>query len=377
MRLLRVAYVANDRAGGMSRTLYCTGDELVRRGHEVEYWFADRHPHWRPAPPSLRRFVIPWQTARELRRAVRAGARWDVLEIHEAQASWTVWHRRRLPPVVVFSYGLEDRYHAAFLAYRRAKGRPVSLKQRWSHATISRPAGYAVRHAAHVICSNADDVEHLAARGVSRARLTRHFSGVEPEFLAAGANLVGHPRRHGVLFLGGWGERKGAPDLVPALSELARRFPALPITLAGVGVPAERVLAEFPAEVRPRLHVRSRLEGTAALIELYAQHTVLVLPSFFEGQPLVLIEAAALGLCPVTTHVCGMRDFIAPGRNGLTVPVADPPALLAALGELAANPRRCQTLGEAARQTAQSHTWGAAAENLSCAYHAAASSPRA
>jgi hypothetical protein len=42
MRVLRVAYVPDNRSGGMSRTMYATGDELAARGHEIEYWFSDK-----------------------------------------------------------------------------------------------------------------------------------------------------------------------------------------------------------------------------------------------------------------------------------------------------------------------------------------------
>jgi glycosyltransferase involved in cell wall biosynthesis len=39
------------------------------------------------------------------------------------------------------------------------------------------------------------------------------------------------------------------------------------------------------------------------------------LPSYFEGQPLTMLEAAAMGLAILTTNICGMADFIENGIN--------------------------------------------------------------
>ena len=39
LRVLRVADIPDNRTGGMSRTMYCTGDELAQMGHQVEYLF--------------------------------------------------------------------------------------------------------------------------------------------------------------------------------------------------------------------------------------------------------------------------------------------------------------------------------------------------
>jgi glycosyltransferase involved in cell wall biosynthesis len=104
-------------------------------------------------------------------------------------------------------------------------------------------------------------------------------------------------------------------------------------------------LPEFPEDVRGRVRINSRVDGNSALLEIFRRHSVFVLPSYFEGQPLVTIEAAALGMPIVTTHVCGMRDFIEPGKNGLTAPVADPAALAKALNHLLDSPEEARHFG--------------------------------
>jgi glycosyltransferase involved in cell wall biosynthesis len=80
---------------------------------------------------------------------------------------------------------------------------------------------------------------------------------------------------------------------------------------------------------------------------------IVVLPSYREGLPKVLIEAAAAGRAVVTTDVPGCRDAIEAGRTGLLVPPRDAQALARAIRELIDDPARCRTMGESARLLAE------------------------
>jgi glycosyltransferase involved in cell wall biosynthesis len=350
--------------------MYGTGDALAARGHEIEYWFSeDIEVRWRV---QLSRFAVPFRIVEKLKNSIDAGRRWDVVEIHEPSAAAYAWHRDRFPPLVVFSYGLEERFHRAALAYQRLKGLPISLKNRFSPLSIIWQSRYAMRNAAHVICSNSEDVDHLARHGIPRQRLTRHHSGVGDEFIAAGGDLPPEGERRGILFLGSWLPRKGVLDLIPAITEVLRQYPAERLTVAGCQVGEDQILPLFPEGLRPRIQIIPSVEGNAALIQIYRNHSIFVLPSYFEGQPLVMIEAAAMGLAIVTTPICGMRDFIQTDRNGLTVPVGDPKSLAGALSRLLSRPDEARLLGRRALESARTHTWAAAADRIEQAYlHAA------
>ena len=58
---------------------------------------------------------------------------------------------------------------------------------------------------------------------------------------------------------------------------------------------------------------------------------VFCLPSLYEGLPVALLEAMALGVPTVATGVGGVPELIKDGDTGLLVPVADPAKLAAAL----------------------------------------------
>jgi glycosyltransferase involved in cell wall biosynthesis len=103
-----------------------------------------------------------------------------------------------------------------------------------------------------------------------------------------------------------------------------------------------------------------RNEGVVELLgyrsdiaSLFAASHVVVLPSYREGLPRVLIEAAACGRAVVTTDVPGCRDAIQAGITGLLVPMRDSAALAQAIKELIENSVMRQNMGNAARAWAE------------------------
>lgn len=368
MRILRIADVADNRFGGMTRVMHLTTDPLVAAGHEVVTLF--REELSRRAPRKLRRFVVPFQVVRRVLQRVRAGESYDVVEIHEPLAAVYCLARRvyrELPPVLVLSHGLEARARLNFLAYRRRKGVPVSLKSRYSPMSVVWQANYALRQGDAVVCSTTEDYDYLQHRlKIPTWRI--HFInwGVLPRYFADPPAA-----REGILCHGTWIERKGIRDLVPAVATLLGKRPDLHLTLSGCGFPAGVVSEHFPASVRGQLRIVDRRISDEELIDLYLTHSIFVCPSFFEGQLLTLLEAAASGIAIVTTNVGGMRDFIRHGQNGLLHEPGDTEALTAHLGRLVADEAEARRLGDAARQDARPYTWERAAEKVLAAYQAA------
>jgi glycosyltransferase involved in cell wall biosynthesis len=84
--------------------------------------------------------------------------------------------------------------------------------------------------------------------------------------------------------------------------------------------------------------------------QLLATADVFVLPSYREGLPRSLIEAAACGLPLVATDVPGCREVVTDGIDGLLVPPRDARALAEAIWRLASNPPLAAKLGAAARE---------------------------
>jgi glycosyltransferase involved in cell wall biosynthesis len=371
MRILRIANIPNNRTGGMARAMYCTGDHLMAMGHQVDYILGDTLSATMKRSGVWQRFAILWHIPTLVRQLAKEGKTYDVVEIHEPLAAVYCWQRLTgapLPPVVLFSHGLEKRHQLAELAYRTQKGLPISWPLKYLRITVQQSM-FGLHRCNHVLCGSSEDVEYLQQVGIPKSHLTCLKLGVAPEILQAGVEGdLGQEQRKGIIFAGSWIQRKGILDLVPAISSVMKLHSLLHFTVAGCGCDVDTVLSDFSPELHSRIKVIPIIQNNDNLIDIYRQNSILVLPSYFEGQSLVMLEAAALGLAVVATNICGMADFINSQVNGVTVPVGDIVALQQALTDLVNHPYRARALGEAARQTVQSYTWENSARQIDAAY---------
>jgi glycosyltransferase involved in cell wall biosynthesis len=86
--------------------------------------------------------------------------------------------------------------------------------------------------------------------------------------------------------------------------------------------------------------------------DFWATCHIAVQPSYSEGVPKSLLEAAAIGVPMVATDVPGCREVVVEGVTGLLVPPRDPEALAKALARLATEPELRASMRLAARTVA-------------------------
>jgi glycosyltransferase involved in cell wall biosynthesis len=255
-------------------------------------------------------------------------------------------------------------------AYHTSKGLPIRLPQRYFPWVVLQTI-YATRTANQVICLNTLDQEFLIRQGVAPEAITQLLLGVEDAILHRPPLRNEPVEVNNFLFFGTWVVRKGIRELIAATTTLMDLRPSARLTVAGFGVPPEVVKGSFPDRHRSRLNLIPKVQGSEAIAALYQQHQVLILPSVFEGQPLVMLEAAALGLAIVATDESGMHDFLQPDQTGLLIPVGDEKALAAALLRLCDDPALAHRLATAAREKVQQYTWTHSARMLLGAYEKA------
>ena len=92
------------------------------------------------------------------------------------------------------------------------------------------------------------------------------------------------------------------------------------------------------------------LSEIADVRPVIAQADVVVLPSYREGTPRALLEAAAMGKPLITTDTVGCREVVQEGVNGLLVPVKDAPALARAMVRMLSDPAMRERMGKAGRK---------------------------
>ncbi|MEK9628599.1 MAG: glycosyltransferase family 4 protein [Nitrospinota bacterium] len=86
--------------------------------------------------------------------------------------------------------------------------------------------------------------------------------------------------------------------------------------------------------------------------EVFSKANIVCLPSYHEGCPKVLIEAASCGRAIVTTDVAGCREVVRHNENGLLVPVKNPIALAESIKLLVQSPEKRAQMGKKGREIA-------------------------
>jgi glycosyltransferase involved in cell wall biosynthesis len=207
-----------------------------------------------------------------------------------------------------------------------------------------------VRHRhMRVIVQNPDDRQALSAAGVVREEEIRLIrgSGVDPDF------FVPVPRAEGVpvvLCVGRMVVPKGIGDYVEAARMLRTEGSEARFLLAGdldpdsgAAIPAWQLEAWRTEGIVEFMGYREDAR------ELYAMADIVCLPSYREGLPKTLLEAASCALPIVTTDVPGCREAVVDGENGFLVPVRDAAAVARALRVLLGDAALRRTMGERGR----------------------------
>jgi glycosyltransferase involved in cell wall biosynthesis len=118
-------------------------------------------------------------------------------------------------------------------------------------------------------------------------------------------------------------EQKGQHLLVEAAHGLADQGLDFELVLAGDGemrADIEALIVQYHLQARVR--ILGWISGEQVRDEILAARA-LVLPSFAEGLPVVIIEAMALGRPVISTYVAGIPELVRPGEDGWLVPAGD------------------------------------------------------
>jgi glycosyltransferase involved in cell wall biosynthesis len=227
---------------------------------------------------------------------------------------------------------------AAALALGRRFGLPVNVcvygtdvfdphwrRAHWTHA-LSAPLGRMVlARAAGVQVDGLMAARSLRAAGIPAGRIRVKPmipANLESFFALPAARPGGGPVR--LLFVG----RLHVQKDLPLLAEVFGRVQAaagreVELHVVGAGPGEGRFRARVLAGARPGSVVMHGALGREAVVDAFARADVLVLTSRYEGNPRVLMEAAAAALPAVTTAVGGSDEWVEDGVAGFVVPVGD------------------------------------------------------
>ncbi len=158
-----------------------------------------------------------------------------------------------------------------------------------------------------------------------------------------------------VGFVGRLTRDKGLPELIQAFDRILVADPSAHLLLVGWFDAAEDALdAESRRRIlnHPRIHTTGFISDTAPF---YRAMDVMVLPTWREGFPNAVLEAAASGIPVVTTESTGARDAVVPEVTGLLIPPGYPEAIYESVIKLMRDPERRFYMGRAARAWVVEH----------------------
>jgi glycosyltransferase involved in cell wall biosynthesis len=151
--------------------------------------------------------------------------------------------------------------------------------------------------------------------------------------------------------IGSIDERKNQAAIVPIVAGLrARGIPAVARLIGGKGGGYARQVQQDieAADLEDAIELMGHRDDARTLLPGF---DALVCTSHDEQAPVVLVEAMAARLPPVSTAVGIVPDLIEPGVNGMILDLSDPSAAVDYLARLAADPAEVERQGAAARRT--------------------------
>ena len=183
-----------------------------------------------------------------------------------------------------------------------------------------------------------------------KVRLVR--CGVDEMFLRAATSMNGQlpppPQEPRIVNVGRLDRAKGHLFLIQAAGKLAAEGVKFHLTLVGDG-PMRGELEKLIAQLNLKDHVRLAgwMTNDQVRAEILASRAM-VLPSFAEGLPLVIMEALALHRPVLSTYIAGIPELVTPGVCGWLVPPGSTDALTAAMREVLSAPvERLAEMGHA------------------------------
>jgi len=239
--------------------------------------------------------------------------------------------------------------------------RPESLK-----------LGEKIRHAAFVVAISSHGRSQLYrwADYADWPKIHVVHCGLEQTFYDVQAVPI--PATPRVVCVGRLCEAKGQLLLLNAVSHLVRKGTHLELVLAGDGDMRPELESQIARQnLQDRVKITGWLSSQQVRDEILAARA-LVLPSFTEGLPVVIMEAMALRRPVLATYVAGIPELVRPGMDGWLFPAGDVDRLVAVLEEFLATPvEKLERMGEAAQlRVLERHSVDTEARKLARLFHA-------
>ena len=355
---------------GSPRLLFVVGDDGAFRSHRMPVARAARDAGFAVAvacPVTAHGDTIRAEGIRVLPVSMKRAHVSPLADLRTLAALWRLYRDER--PDIVHLVAMKPVLYGAMAA--RLAGVPVSvgaltglgyvfssgdIRARLLRPLLRWALGWVLNgRRSTCVVQNPDDAAFVAGLGIDRRRIVViPGSGVDPARFAPSPEPAG-PVRVTMVSRMLWD--KGVGEFVEAARLSRSRQPTLRFTLIGApdeGTPAAVPVAQLDAwQAEGLVDWQGRRDDIPAV---WKESHIAVLPSYREGLPMALLEAASCGRPIVAADVPGSREIAREGESALLVPPRDPAALAAAILRLAHDPALRARLGAGGRALVE-HTF--------------------
>jgi glycosyltransferase involved in cell wall biosynthesis len=264
------------------------------------------------------------------------------------RTGWALlWDLIRADVVYLFFPGTLPRLVAPIC---RLLGRPYGIYLRGDRFSTGGRDGTILAGARFVLATS-------PGMGARARELNSHVGLIRPmcEISAGDAVRRDHrTRRAGplrLLFVGRIEADKGVPELIDAAELLRQRKVDFELSLVGWGDLYAEIAQRFANDPHPDIRLVGAIEDRRALMRMYEEADIFILPTHHEGFPRTLYEAMIKSAVVITTMVGGIPGIMRDGENCLAVPVDDANAIAEAVERLGSDLPLMQHLAEGGLQT--------------------------
>ena len=247
-----------------------------------------------------------------------------------------------------------DHLHDGLICTKCVGGREYHCTLQNCRGNLFESIGYSVRNATarKLRLFTGNVTLTIALNEFARQRLLT--AGFAPDRVVVLPNSVDIPdqpanARDGAyaVFSGRMASEKGISTLV----EAARRCPNIPVRFFGGGPALDELLNDAPTNAAFHGQVDSD-----QIAEAYRGARFLVIPStWFEGCPLVILEAMSFGLPVIASRIGGLPELVDEGVTGMLFEPGNSAELAEKMGALWGDPELCQSMGNAGRRKTVEH----------------------
>jgi glycosyltransferase involved in cell wall biosynthesis len=287
---------------------------------------------------------------------------------HDTPRFWSavseiVSHLERVGAEVLCCHGYKSNLLGR-IAARRLKIPVVAVARGWTGESFKvrlyeRLDRFHLRWMDHVVCVSEAQAERVRRAGVRAERISVIYNAIDasrfqesdPRYRSKLLRYFRQPRTFLIGAAGRFSPEKGFDVLVRAAERVLREHTSAGFVLFGDGPERARLQQRINATGLGQHFI---LAGFRADLDRFLPHfDLLVLPSYTEGMPNIVLEAFAAGVPVVATAVGGTPEVVDDGVSGYLVPPGDAETMAKSIGEALENADLLPELGRNGRLCVQ------------------------